>query len=385
MSDVFLSYSSEDRAWANLLADCLQKQGWSIWWDRTIPAGKTFIKVISEALSNARSVVVIWSHKSVDSDWVQEEAEKGRKRGILVPVLKENVEPPMGFGLIQAADLSGWDGDLEAAEFKKLIQDLTGILSSPNQQELPSGPETARPVPKMPDDQISINPEVIALGKKVLSKLDETRNTGDGFDYWPLGGIQIAYYHLATFVGYEKLVKLSPYPIFLSGPHGTENLNLKARFSFGHYNPDFLRWFSDQLMEILQDRAFVKTTSPLFKRYLSMTAKAYWATYKILNENPEELNTLLLDYKTRIDNRTLPSGYYYNIAWEEARNKFVSLKALGEYYASNVTAPAVYFWLRRIIDGSHEQFFSMLESLLEAYQEIENRLYFDPKKLPRVT
>jgi hypothetical protein len=38
---------------------------------------------------------------------VLEEAGQGKRRRVLVPVLKEPVEPPMGFGLIQAADLSG--------------------------------------------------------------------------------------------------------------------------------------------------------------------------------------------------------------------------------------------------------------------------------------
>ena len=31
MSDIFLSYASKDRQWAQLLAECLQEQGWSVW------------------------------------------------------------------------------------------------------------------------------------------------------------------------------------------------------------------------------------------------------------------------------------------------------------------------------------------------------------------
>ena len=151
MSDIFLSYSSKDRHWAKLLAECLEKQGWSVWWDRTIPAGKIFTKVISEALSNARSVVVIWSRESVDSSWVQEEASEGRDRGILVPVLKENTKPPMGFRSFQAADLSGWDGNLESAEFKKLVEDLVSILGPAKQAAKEVEPITSMAYPLQPD------------------------------------------------------------------------------------------------------------------------------------------------------------------------------------------------------------------------------------------
>jgi len=116
------------------------------------------------------------------------------------------------------------------------------------------------------------------------------------------------------------------------------------------------------------------------------TAIAYWERYNILNEHPKELNALLQDYKTRMDNQTLPVGYYYNIAWEEGEKRFASLKQLYASHDGNVVAPAVYFWLRRHIDGTHQQVFSMLESLLGAYQIVEKqpRMYFKPGDLPRV-
>jgi hypothetical protein len=51
-------------------------------------------------------VVVAWSRDSIDSAWVSEEADEGKKRGILVPCLLDAVESPIGFRSIQAADLS---------------------------------------------------------------------------------------------------------------------------------------------------------------------------------------------------------------------------------------------------------------------------------------
>jgi len=220
-------------------------------------------------------------------------------------------------------------------------------------------------------DRNAINPEAITVGRKVLSNLDKTNNTGPNFDYWPEGGIQIAYYHIATYASYETIVRLSPVPVFLSGPHGTRNLNLRARFTFGHYNPQFIRWCYGNLSEILKHDGFVAETTELFKSYLGKTAMTYWATYNVLNKHPEELEALLQDYKARMDNRTLPEGYYYNIASEETEGRFVFLKELNASYDLNVGAPAVYFWLRRHMDGTHRQVFSILELLLSRYNMIK--------------
>jgi hypothetical protein len=38
MSDIFLKYASADRDRAQRIAAVLEDQGWSVWWDRTIPA-----------------------------------------------------------------------------------------------------------------------------------------------------------------------------------------------------------------------------------------------------------------------------------------------------------------------------------------------------------
>lgn len=47
MSDIFISYANEDRARAQILAAALEAQGWSTFWDRTIPTGKTWREIIS--------------------------------------------------------------------------------------------------------------------------------------------------------------------------------------------------------------------------------------------------------------------------------------------------------------------------------------------------
>ena len=129
MSDIFISYAKADRSRVQALVHAFERRGWSVWWDPEIPAGRAFDDVISEQLRQAHSVVVIWSDHSLASHWVREEAEVARARGVLVPILLDAVTPPLGFGRIQAADLTGWNGDESTPAFKRLIEDLAGRMA----------------------------------------------------------------------------------------------------------------------------------------------------------------------------------------------------------------------------------------------------------------
>jgi hypothetical protein len=131
MSDIFLSYASEDRERIRPLVAALKAKGWGVFWDRTIPTGKTWRQVIAQEIRSCRAVVVVWSQHSVESTWVQEEAEEGKRRQVLLPVLLDRVEPPFGFGSIQAADLTCWDGSAEAPAFLSLAQDIARIPGMP--------------------------------------------------------------------------------------------------------------------------------------------------------------------------------------------------------------------------------------------------------------
>ena len=129
MADIFISYANEDRDRAGQLAALLEHEGWSVWWDRRIPAGRTWRSVLEGALDNSRCMIVLWSENSVNSPWVAEEAEEARRlEKTLVPALIQRVEPPMGFRSIQAADLTQWDGSLHAPDGRQLVMDLRSLL-----------------------------------------------------------------------------------------------------------------------------------------------------------------------------------------------------------------------------------------------------------------
>ncbi|HMF99571.1 MAG TPA: TIR domain-containing protein [Vicinamibacterales bacterium] len=145
MADIFISYAREDRARVRSLAAALSAHGWSVWWDRQIQAGKMFDQVITDALASARCVVVVWSHQSIASNWVREEAEDGRRRGILIPVLIDEARPPLGFGRIQAVELGDWTGAESSDAFQKLVADVTAILGPPHLQGTVTGSPSIEP------------------------------------------------------------------------------------------------------------------------------------------------------------------------------------------------------------------------------------------------
>ena len=81
MSDIFLTYVSEDRERVRPLIEALTQTGWSVFWDRSLPTGRSWQEVLEEELGTVRSLVVVWSKNSIKRKWVIEEAEGGiRKR-----------------------------------------------------------------------------------------------------------------------------------------------------------------------------------------------------------------------------------------------------------------------------------------------------------------
>ncbi len=113
------------------MAVALKELGWSVWWDRQILTGQAFDEVIERELAAAKSVVVLWSRHSVQSEWVKNEATAAAKRNILVPAMIEDVQLPMGFLLRQTANLNGWDGTTSHSGFQELCQGIAATIAGP--------------------------------------------------------------------------------------------------------------------------------------------------------------------------------------------------------------------------------------------------------------
>lgn len=48
MTDIFVSYATEDRDRVRPLVEVLEAEGWDVFWDREIPPGRSWDDVIQE-------------------------------------------------------------------------------------------------------------------------------------------------------------------------------------------------------------------------------------------------------------------------------------------------------------------------------------------------
>ena len=130
MNEVFISYKREDEARVGRLVTALVGTGLSVWWDRGLAGGESWRVQIQTALDGAKCVIVIWTRESVGAsgDFVRDEAGQAKRRGVLVPVMLDKVEPPLGFGEIQAVDLTRWKGSSRDPFFVDLCAAVTAKL-----------------------------------------------------------------------------------------------------------------------------------------------------------------------------------------------------------------------------------------------------------------
>jgi tetratricopeptide (TPR) repeat protein len=108
MADVFLSYARPNAQAAERIAEGLRAAGLSVWFDKDLPAHRSYSDVIEEQLEAAAAVVVLWSKDSVGSQWVRSEANRARETDRLVQLRLDDARLPMPFDQIQCADLKRW-------------------------------------------------------------------------------------------------------------------------------------------------------------------------------------------------------------------------------------------------------------------------------------
>src|SRR5262245_1805066 len=131
-SDIFISYAREDQARAKSLAAVLRERGWSVWWDRKIAPGEQFDVVIERELGICRCAIVLWSKHSVNATWVRNEARRAAKRNVLVPIFIDQVDPPLEFENLQAADLTTWETGADHPELEVIFDRVRALSPVPH-------------------------------------------------------------------------------------------------------------------------------------------------------------------------------------------------------------------------------------------------------------
>lgn len=175
MTDVFISYKKEDASRVEPIARALAQAGYEVWWDHHIPPGRSYREVIGAALQTAKCVVVVWSKLSVAGQWVLDEADAGKQRNVLLPLMIDEVEIPYGFRQIEAGRLIGWAGDTADHEWRNAVEAVAHFVG-----RAPGGPPKPFATPKA------------APRAAVASSIDETPKKKGGAGGLIIGLVLVA-------------------------------------------------------------------------------------------------------------------------------------------------------------------------------------------------
>jgi hypothetical protein len=99
MADVFLSYKSQTRNFAEDVKMRLESWGYTVWWDQSIKPGENFVIRIREEIERAKAVVVLLSTYAIqssddpDDTYVIAEAMYAKRKIPIVPLVLPPLEP----------------------------------------------------------------------------------------------------------------------------------------------------------------------------------------------------------------------------------------------------------------------------------------------------
>jgi len=128
MADVFISYAHTTSKQAQAAAAALRAAGYSVWLDDELAAHLAFTHAIEEQLTAARAALVIWSADAARSEWVLSEANRAREDRKLVQLVIDKTRLPMPFDQVQCADLSGWTGEAEHPNWRRVAASIGELV-----------------------------------------------------------------------------------------------------------------------------------------------------------------------------------------------------------------------------------------------------------------
>lgn len=135
MSEIFISFQSDHRGTAGSIAALLERQGYTAWWSGMLLAGVAYEREIFKRLNASACVIVIWSAKSIESEWVRGEAEFARERNRLVPIKIDDVRLWPPYSTIHTVDFRNWNGGSDCSEWLELTNSISQFASPGSAQE----------------------------------------------------------------------------------------------------------------------------------------------------------------------------------------------------------------------------------------------------------
>lgn len=138
--DVFLSFVRRDHAIATRLAELLRVEGFSVFQPETeLAAGRDWSSALKEMIATSRHWLVglgeggLSVHQARELELAWEQARERPDGGRIVPLLLPGADPGVlrtaGLAMLQAIDLSGWNGESAAEGFQVLLHTLRGPVT----------------------------------------------------------------------------------------------------------------------------------------------------------------------------------------------------------------------------------------------------------------
>lgn len=125
---IFISYKREDAAIARDIRDALQNHNLDVWWDEKLQTGQKWEATIDEVLRSAAAVLVLWSERSVKSEWVRHEASYAKTSEKLVQARVDDCAVPQVYASSMAADLREWRAGDNSADLAQMVAEINRIV-----------------------------------------------------------------------------------------------------------------------------------------------------------------------------------------------------------------------------------------------------------------
>ena len=127
--DILIFYSPEDEPIAGQLVHVLGELGWSVWWDKKLPAREWDVTVYS-LIDRCKCAIPIWGKHSLQpGKRVINEAIAAKEASKPVfPVMVGGLKKPIDFNRHPTFDFDGWNGEKEHKGFSQLVNALAAQL-----------------------------------------------------------------------------------------------------------------------------------------------------------------------------------------------------------------------------------------------------------------
>ena len=107
MTQLFISYSRKDIAFARRLAGDLEKAGYSVWWDISdLRGGDDWVRIIQEEIEKSDFFIVVLTPSATLSEWVRREYTQALSlRKKVIPIMLIQTRIPFALNTIMVGNV----------------------------------------------------------------------------------------------------------------------------------------------------------------------------------------------------------------------------------------------------------------------------------------